>query len=52
MCELFHHTSKKQREKNTNAYINAMRNYNIDILTELWYNLGNTAQNLYGVSLM
>ncbi len=35
MCELFHHTSKKQREKNTNAYINAMRKYNIDILTHL-----------------
>ena len=35
VCELFHHTSKKQREKNTNAYINAMRKYNIDILTHL-----------------
>ena len=35
MCELFHHTSKKQREKNTNAYINAMRKYDIDILTHL-----------------
>jgi len=35
LCELFHHTSKKQRIKNTNAYINAMRNYNIDILTHL-----------------
>ena len=34
-CELFHHTSKKQREKNTNAYINAMRKYDIDILTHL-----------------
>ena len=35
MCELFHHTSKKQREKNTNAYINALRKYDIDILTHL-----------------
>ena len=34
-CEIFHHTSKKQREKNTNAYINAMRNYDIDIITHL-----------------
>ena len=34
-CEFFHHTSKKQREKNTNAYINAMRKYDIDILTHL-----------------
>lgn len=34
-CELFHHTSKKQREKNTNAYINAMRKYDIDIITHL-----------------
>ena len=35
LCEIFHHTSKKQREKNTNAYINAMRNYDIDIITHL-----------------
>lgn len=35
VCEIFHHTSKKQKEKNTNAYINAMRNYDIDILTHL-----------------
>lgn len=35
MCEIFHHTSRKQREKNTNAYINAMRKYDIDILTHL-----------------
>mgnify|MGYP002521277187 FL=1 len=35
MCELFHHTSKRQREKNTNAYINAMRKYDIDIITHL-----------------
>ena len=34
-CEIFHHTSKKQREKNTNAYINAMRKYKIDIITRL-----------------
>ena len=35
LCELFHYTSRKQREKNTNAYINAMRKYDIDILTHL-----------------
>jgi putative hydrolase len=35
LCEVFHHTSKKQREKNTNAYINAMRKYDIDIITHL-----------------
>lgn len=35
LCEFFHHTSKKQRIKNTNAYINAMRKYNIDIITHL-----------------
>ncbi len=35
LCELFHHTSKKQIEKNTNAYIQAMRKYNIDIITHL-----------------
>lgn len=35
LCELFHHTSKKQREKNTNAYINAMRNYDVDFITHL-----------------
>lgn len=35
LCEIFHHTSKKQREKNTNAYINAMRNYDIDFITHL-----------------
>lgn len=35
LCSIFHHTSKKQREKNTNAYINAMRKYDIDILTHL-----------------
>lgn len=35
MCEFFHHTSKKQIERNTNAYINAMRKYDIDILTHL-----------------
>ena len=34
-CEIFHHTGKLQREKNTNAYINAMRNYPIDIITHL-----------------
>lgn len=34
-CNIFHHTSKKQIEKNTNAYINAMRKYDIDILTHL-----------------
>jgi len=35
LCELFHHTSRKQRTKNTNAYITAMRKYDIDILTHL-----------------
>ena len=35
LCEIFHHTSRRQREKNTNAYINAMRKYDIDILTHL-----------------
>lgn len=35
LCEIFHHTSKKQRTKNTNAYITAMRKYDIDILTHL-----------------
>ena len=35
LCEFFHHTSKRQRTKNTNAYINAMRKYDIDILTHL-----------------
>lgn len=35
LCEIFHHTSKKQIEKNTNAYINAMRKYDIDIITHL-----------------
>lgn len=34
-CELFHHTSKKQIERNTNAYINAMRKYDIDVITHL-----------------
>ena len=34
-CEIFHHTSKKQRERNTNAYINAMRKYDIDFITHL-----------------
>lgn len=35
LCEFFHHTSRKQRTKNTNAYITAMRKYDIDILTHL-----------------
>lgn len=35
LSEIFHHTSKKQREKNTNAYINAMRNYDVDFITHL-----------------
>lgn len=34
-CGLFHHYSKKQIEANTNAYINAMRKYDIDIITHL-----------------
>ncbi|MCQ2564678.1 MAG: PHP domain-containing protein [Clostridia bacterium] len=37
LCHWFHHTSKRQREKNTNAYINAMRKYDIDVLTHLNY---------------
>ena len=35
MCGIFHHTRTRQREKNTNAYINAMRKYDIDIITHL-----------------
>ncbi len=35
LCEILHFTSKKQREKNTNAYIQAMRKYDIDIITHL-----------------
>lgn len=35
LCNLFHFTSKKQRERNTNAYISAMRKYKIDIITHL-----------------
>ncbi len=35
LSELFHHTSKRQKIRNTNAYINAMRKYDIDILTHL-----------------
>lgn len=31
----FHITTKRQREKNTNAYINAMKNYDIDVITHL-----------------
>ncbi len=31
----FHYTSKRQREINTNAYINAMKKYDIDVLTHL-----------------
>lgn len=38
LCSFFHHTSKRQREKNTNAYINAMRKYDIDIITHLNHN--------------
>lgn len=34
-CSFFHFTSKKQRERNTNAYITAMKKYDIDILTHL-----------------
>ncbi len=34
-CELTHHTSKRMIERNTNAYINAMRKYDIDIITHL-----------------
>ncbi len=37
LCHWLHHTSKRQREKNTNAYINAMRKYDIDVITHLNY---------------
>lgn len=35
LCGFFHCTSKRQREINTNAYINAMKKYDIDVLTHL-----------------
>ena len=35
LCTFFHFTSKKQRERNTNAYISAMKKYDIDIITHL-----------------
>lgn len=35
LSSVFHITSKRQRERNTNAYINAMKNYDIDVLTHL-----------------
>ncbi len=34
-ANIFKFTSKKQKQKNTNAYINAMRKYDIDIITHL-----------------
>ena len=35
LCGLFHFTSKRQRARNTNAYINAMKKYDIDVITHL-----------------
>ncbi|MBQ8430877.1 MAG: PHP domain-containing protein [Clostridia bacterium] len=35
ICSFFKWTSKKQRERNTNAYISAMKKYDIDILSHL-----------------
>ncbi|MBQ7797873.1 MAG: PHP domain-containing protein [Clostridia bacterium] len=35
LSSVFHITTKRQRERNTNAYINAMKNYDIDVLTQL-----------------
>jgi putative hydrolase len=35
LSSVFHITTKRQRERNTNAYINAMKNYDIDVLTHL-----------------
>ena len=35
LSSVFHITSRRQRERNTNAYINAMKNYDIDVLTHL-----------------
>lgn len=35
LCNFFHYTSKKQRERNTNAYISAMKKYDIDVITHL-----------------
>ena len=35
LCNIFHFTSKKQRERNTNAYISAMKKYDIDVITHL-----------------
>lgn len=35
LCTFFHFTSKRQIERNTNAYISAMKKYQIDVLTHL-----------------
>ena len=35
LSSIFHITTRRQRERNTNAYINAMKNYDIDVLTHL-----------------
>ena len=35
LSSIFHITTKRQRERNTNAYINAMKKYDIDVLTHL-----------------
>jgi len=35
LASVFHFTTKKQRERNTNAYISAMKKYDIDVITHL-----------------
>ncbi len=35
ICSFLHHTSRRQIAKNTRAYINALRNYDIDIISHL-----------------
>ena len=35
LSSVFHITSRRQRERNTNAFINAMKNYHIDVITHL-----------------
>lgn len=35
ICSFFKHTSKRQIERNTSAYISAMKKYDIDVITHL-----------------
>jgi len=35
LSSVFHITGKRQRERNTNAFINAMKKYDIDVITHL-----------------